>query len=88
MAAGPLNSVLTIAWWRSQGLSQYRRSLRRTSPALANRLVRTRMLGGVRGRGRDAPSYSIECRYFTRRDSSKATSHIYRRVSTEVSLRP
>src|SRR5690606_27254301 len=27
--------------------------------ALANRLVRTRMLGGVRGRGRDAPSHSM-----------------------------
>src|SRR5690606_27163522 len=39
---------------------QHRRSLPSTPPALANRLVRTRMLGGVRGRGRDAPSYSIE----------------------------
>ncbi len=38
---------------------QPRRSLGGYPSALANRLVRTSMPGGVRGRGRDAPSYSI-----------------------------
>jgi len=46
-----------------KGLSTARQDLnlipRKAPSRLTNRLVRTRMLGGVRGRGLAAPSYSI-----------------------------
>ena len=46
-----------------RGLSTARQELnlipRKAPSRLTNRLVRTRMLGGVRGRGLAAPSYSI-----------------------------
>src|SRR5690554_3785225 len=43
----------------SERAEEYAFSLYGTSSTFWNRLVRTRMLGGVRGRGLAAPSYSI-----------------------------
>ena len=51
-----------------RGLSTDRQELnlipRKAPSRLTNRLVRTRMLGGVRGRGLAAPSYSIKVGFF------------------------
>ncbi|MGP3560889.1 MULTISPECIES: group II intron maturase-specific domain-containing protein [Geobacillus] len=57
--APQLHQALGKTYWTAQGLKSLTQRYFGAPSRLTNRLVRTRMLGGVRGRGLAAPSYSI-----------------------------
>ncbi|BAD39273.1 hypothetical protein STH288 [Symbiobacterium thermophilum IAM 14863] len=63
------------------GTAQSNRMLRSNSSILANRRMRTRMSGGVRGRGLTAPSYSIEPIRLSAPDTGAGTDRNHHQVT-------